>query len=240
MAYLSDGAGTGSSLRRPACSIIRLTRLYRPRCEGGGRLVVDSAFLIKGGYKVPKCNRGHARTTSVCYPRRGAMHISAAPQTSESPTVDEDDVQASPSTPVVGSPWRPSALQAAAIMFGVALLWGTSPVCTRYLYLTPEPPSSAVLAAVQSTTSALTLGLILLYQKHSSKGQLRVKLEDRANVGEGSQLVEFTVQDSQPGPQAELANGQAQRTFSWSDLLQYPFPVPNQVCSIPLLSSALC
>lgn len=123
--------------------------------------------------------------------------------------------------------WRPSPLQGAAIMFGVALLWGTSPVCTRYLYLSPEPPSSSILAAVQSTTSALALSAMLFYQDPLAAKQLFLKWKEGRSSANALQVPQLAAEDQQTNGRS--IEGQPERTFSWSDIMQYPFPVPTQV-----------
>lgn len=127
--------------------------------------------------------------------------------------------------------WRPSPLQGALLMFGCALLWGTSPVCTRYLYLSPEPPSSSILAAVQTTTSALALSSMLLLQDQPAAKQLFWKWKEGRSSTKALQSSQLAADDQKPTNGLSL-ECQPARTFSWSDIAQYPFPVPTQVTGI--------
>ncbi len=145
--------------------------------------------------------------------------------------VAEDQVP--PSTPE--PPWEPKVLAGTAIMFAVALMWGTNPVCTRFLYLSAEPPSSAVLAGVQATVSAIFLGFLLLVQRWQGGGEPGPsRQEGRPVLRDGARLLGDQAQaeslqrdeDDHAGP----ATGLREAGFaSWTTFGRHPVPVPNQV-----------
>eukprot|EP00884_Botryococcus_braunii_P010418 jgi/Botrbrau1/19378/Bobra.0338s0009.3 len=237
MEYLRCGTSAGLLARHSSNISYHPSVSFAPLCSQRCDTRLHSASAFRERDCRPCDPRGHAANVSLLLRHRRAMHIAAAPQTGEPATVSEDNLQVSYSVPEPEPPWRPTPVQGAAIMFGVAVLWGTSPVCTRFLYLTPEPPSSAVLAAVQSTTSALVLGLIYFLQKRKLEKQQKMNFAYRRSSGESSELAALTVEE-QSSTSASVS--QTQRTFSWNDLLQYPFPVPNQIRTAGLEIGCWC
>ena len=52
---------------------------------------------------------------------------------------------------------RRRKIEGQVLMVVTALIWGSNPLALRFLYLSPGPPSSAVLAAAQTVLAAFIL-----------------------------------------------------------------------------------
>ena len=61
---------------------------------------------------------------------------------------------------------RGSEVQGLLLMAGVAMMWGTSPPCTRALYALEGPPSPAALGTLQATMAFLWLSILNRFAGH--------------------------------------------------------------------------
>jgi hypothetical protein len=224
--------------RRDPCAICNLTR---KSCHPSASLFRKHSTTL-GSHKSPWASQSLQGNSWLVMgtPRLMVAQLSCLSSPVQADREDGQDLtedQSPPPTPE--PPWEPKLLAGTAIMFAVALMWGTNPVCTRFLYLSAEPPSSAVLAAVQATVSAIFLGILFLVQSwQGGRESGPARREGRPVLGDGPRRLGHEAEirplqredDDNAGPatdQREVSSA------SWTTFGRHPVPVPNQV-TLPL------